>query len=205
MHLEQDLESVGALAPESIDRFREHIPAEWIDESLYATGTATVRHRRLPAVQVVWLVIGMALFRNRSIVEVVDKLNLALPRLSQPRLPVASSAVPQARCGVGRLAQLLAPWPAIRPSCDPGSHYLLLVAVAAFKLGIRRPPERCTRRRCRTCRRCRRCTLHCSRKSLWPNLWACKTDRIDRCLLPCTGRGRQVVRVELRQGDSKDQ
>jgi hypothetical protein len=101
MHLKQDLESVGALAPESIDRFREHIPTEWIEESLYATGMATVRHRRLPADQVVWLVIGMALFRNRSIVEVVDKLNLALPRPSQPRLPVAVSAVPQARGRVG--------------------------------------------------------------------------------------------------------
>lgn len=101
MHFEQDLESVGAFVPETIDRLREHIPAEWIEESLYATGTATVRHRRLPAFQVVWLVIGMALFRNRSIVEVVDKLNLALPHRSQPRLPVASSAVPQARCRVG--------------------------------------------------------------------------------------------------------
>jgi len=101
MHLEQDLESVGALAPETIGRFREHIPTEWIEESLCATGTATVRHRRLPAVQVVWLVIGMALFRNRSIVEVVDDLNLALPRPPQPRSPIAGSAVPQARRRVG--------------------------------------------------------------------------------------------------------
>jgi hypothetical protein len=29
--------------------------------------TATVRSRRLPAERVVWLAIGMALFRNRSI------------------------------------------------------------------------------------------------------------------------------------------
>jgi hypothetical protein len=40
---------------------------------------ATVRSRRLPAEQVVWLVIGMALFRNRSIQDIVNKLDLALP------------------------------------------------------------------------------------------------------------------------------
>lgn len=101
MHLEQDLQSVGALAPENLDGLRNRIPIEWIEEALHATGTATLRRRRLPAVQVVWLVIGMALFRNRSIVELVDKLDLALPSISRPRSPVAASAVPQARARLG--------------------------------------------------------------------------------------------------------
>jgi len=47
----------------------------------------------------VWLVLGMALFRDRSIVEVVDKLDLALPGASEA--PVAPSAVPQARARLG--------------------------------------------------------------------------------------------------------
>ena len=46
-----------------------------------------------------WLVLGMALFRDRSIVEVVDKLDLALPGASEA--PVAPSAVPQARARLG--------------------------------------------------------------------------------------------------------
>ena len=47
-----------------------------------------MRKRRLPAEQVVWLVLGMALFRDRSIVQIVDKLGLAFPGryLDDPRL-----------------------------------------------------------------------------------------------------------------------
>ena len=47
--------------PPELDAFRKHLPREWIEEALRATGTATLRRRRLPAEQVVWLVLGMAL------------------------------------------------------------------------------------------------------------------------------------------------
>lgn len=85
--------------PESLSSVAEHLPQEWIEEALAATGTATLRRRRLPAEQVVWLVLGMALFRNRSIVEIVDKLDLALPTARSG--VVARSAVPQARARLG--------------------------------------------------------------------------------------------------------
>jgi hypothetical protein len=41
---------------------------------LAATGPASVRRRKLPAEHVVWLVMGMGLFRDRSIPEVVHYL-----------------------------------------------------------------------------------------------------------------------------------
>jgi len=86
--------------PESLDRFREQIPVEWIERALaLKEGFASMRRRRLPAVQVIWLVLGMALFRNRPIFEVVDKLNLALPHPDRP--DVAPSAIVQARARVG--------------------------------------------------------------------------------------------------------
>jgi hypothetical protein len=47
----------------------------------------------------VWLVLGMALFRDRSILEVVTKLDLALPGARGPT--VAPSAVAQARARLG--------------------------------------------------------------------------------------------------------
>jgi hypothetical protein len=84
--------------PESFARFREHIRAEWIEEALEATGTATLRRRRLPAEQVIWLVLGIALFRDRAIEEVVDKLDLALP---SPHGVVAKGAIPPARARLG--------------------------------------------------------------------------------------------------------
>lgn len=97
MRLERSLAEVAAFTPEKFDDVRRNVPQEWVEQALQATGTATVRKRRLPAIQVVWLVIGMALFRNLAIVEIVDKLDLALP----DRAPVAASAVPKARARLG--------------------------------------------------------------------------------------------------------
>ena len=65
--------------PEQFETFRRHIDPAWIEQALTATGTATVRRRRLPVEEVVWVVLGMALFRDRPIEDVVSKLDLALP------------------------------------------------------------------------------------------------------------------------------
>jgi hypothetical protein len=65
--------------PEKFDGLREHLDPAWIEEALQAAGIATIRRRRLPADQVIWIVIAMALFRNCAIEKVVDELNLALP------------------------------------------------------------------------------------------------------------------------------
>ena len=97
MELEQALAATALVSPEDFKRFRDHIDAAWVEQALAATGTASLRKRRLPAEQVVWLVIGMALYRNLPVVEVVRSLDLALPA---PRA-VASSPVPQARERLG--------------------------------------------------------------------------------------------------------
>jgi hypothetical protein len=86
--------------PPELDAFRKHLPREWIEEALRATGTATLRRRRLPAEQVVWLVLGMALFKDRSITDVVNKLDLALP--GSGKVTVAPSAISQARARLGQ-------------------------------------------------------------------------------------------------------
>lgn len=52
---------------------------EWIEEALACTGTASIRKRRLPAEQVVWLVIALALFCRTSMSEVLESLDLVLP------------------------------------------------------------------------------------------------------------------------------
>jgi hypothetical protein len=88
-----------ALAEGAFDRIQASIDPAWIEEALAATGTATLRRRRLPAEQVVWLVLGMALYRNRPIDEVVAKLDLALPGRRGPT--PAPSAVVQARSRLG--------------------------------------------------------------------------------------------------------
>lgn len=99
LSLESALARVAAVGPTAIDRFRAELDPAWIAQALAATGTATLRRRRLPAEQVIWLVLGMALYRNRSIVEIVHSLDLALP--DEHGRPVAASAVPKARARVG--------------------------------------------------------------------------------------------------------
>ncbi len=83
---------------ELLERFRASLDPDWIDEALEATGTATIRRRRLPAEQVVWLVLGMGIYRNKPIAEIVAELDLALPG-RRPR--AASSSVTQARDRLG--------------------------------------------------------------------------------------------------------
>ena len=100
MQLRKALTQVADIPrPDSFDDFRRHIDPDWIREALDATGTATMRRRRLPAEQVVWLVLGIALLRDRSITHVADSLDLALPG---ERGPTASpSAICQARARLG--------------------------------------------------------------------------------------------------------
>jgi hypothetical protein len=81
------------------DRLGQHLPCEWIERAVQASGSASIRRRRLPAQQVVWLVIALALYRHQSISEVVDELELALPT---PQASfVSKSAIAQARQRTG--------------------------------------------------------------------------------------------------------
>lgn len=90
---------LGSADEGAFDRLRKSLNPAWIDEALEATGTATVRRRRLPAEQVIWLVLGMALYRQLPIDELVERLDLVLPGTGRARL--AKSAVAQARARLG--------------------------------------------------------------------------------------------------------
>lgn len=81
------------------ERLGQHLPREWIERAVAYTGKASIRQRRLPAEQVVWLVVALALYRHQSISEVVDDLDLALPDVQTPF--VSKSAVAQARQRLG--------------------------------------------------------------------------------------------------------
>lgn len=80
-------------------RFQASIDPKWVLEALAATGSATLRRRRFPAEQVIWLVLGMALFRDISIVDVVKHLVLVLP--GSGAHAIADSAIAQARARLG--------------------------------------------------------------------------------------------------------
>ena len=84
----------------SFEKFSESLDPDWIQSALVATGKATVRRRRLPAEQIVWLVLGMALLRDRSIRSVAEHLRLAIAEPDGTSI-VAPSALSQARARLG--------------------------------------------------------------------------------------------------------
>jgi hypothetical protein len=94
--LEQAMHDVAAFAlPANLDGLKAHLNPDWIEEALCYTGTASIRRRRLPAEQVVWLVIGMALYRREPIENIVERLDLAVPDKRGTLL--AKSTIAQAR------------------------------------------------------------------------------------------------------------
>ena len=63
MNLTSTLDALAdGTLPASFKGLRSHVDLEWIEEALTREGVATVRRRKLPVEEVVWLVIGMALF-----------------------------------------------------------------------------------------------------------------------------------------------
>ena len=98
--LDEALAYTASLTPGAYTTFRAQLDPVLIEEALATTGTATLRKRRLPAEQVVWLIIGMALIRDRPIAEVVRQLDLAMPSADGMRT-VASSSITQARVRLG--------------------------------------------------------------------------------------------------------
>lgn len=69
-----------------------------IETELGIAGISTIRTRRLPMEQMVWAVLGMALFRNMSIKQLVTQLDILLPGKAPY---VAPSAITQARQRLG--------------------------------------------------------------------------------------------------------
>jgi hypothetical protein len=109
VNLDEALHEAAAFSVgDRLDGLKQHLNAEWIEEALAASGTVSLRRRRLPADQVVWMVVGMGLIRNQPIEQVVDKLELALP--DKKGTLIAKSAISKARQRLGEdpLAYLFA-------------------------------------------------------------------------------------------------
>lgn len=99
MRLHDALAVVPEFLPGDFEQFQRHLSVEWVEDAVAATGTATIRRRRLPAEQTIWLIIGMALMRNESIERVATLLNVALP--AKTGNLAARSALTQARQRLG--------------------------------------------------------------------------------------------------------
>ena len=88
------------VTPQAFPKLTQHLEPAWVEEALLATGAASLRRRRMPAEQTVWLLLGMALLRDLPITMVARQLEVALPA-ADGRRTVASSALTQARARLG--------------------------------------------------------------------------------------------------------
>lgn len=84
----------------NISSFTQNIPIEWVESALRLSESATIRRRRLPSDQVLWLVLGMALFRDEPVHEVARRLNICAKGLASEHL-LARSGVTNARTRLG--------------------------------------------------------------------------------------------------------
>ncbi|HGK7303106.1 TPA: transposase domain-containing protein, partial [Stenotrophomonas maltophilia] len=99
--MQQQLLDLGDLFNFSdLSTFTQNIPVEWVSSALELSSQATIRRRRLPSDQVLWLVLGMALFRDEPVHEVARRLNICAQGLASLDLP-ARSGISQARARLG--------------------------------------------------------------------------------------------------------
>jgi len=80
-------------------RLPSHFHPTWLPEATAATATTSIRRRRLPAEQAIWLVVALALYRHQSASEVVDALDIAPP--AKDGTFVSKSAITQGRQRIG--------------------------------------------------------------------------------------------------------
>lgn len=108
MNLGQSLaHTAGVFEPRTFSALREELDPAWIEDALVATGTVTVRRRRLPAEEMIWLAIGIALLRDRTIVDVARSLATSGGGVA-PSISNGSVVEARARLGKEPLAWLFA-------------------------------------------------------------------------------------------------
>ncbi|SQH41302.1 Insertion element 4 transposase N-terminal [Salmonella enterica] len=89
--------------PASLFCFQRAIPLEWISQVLDSRNKVSIRKRKFPAELVVWLIVG----RDRSITDVVTKLDLVLSSQEDETLVASSLPRPASGAAMNRFANSL--------------------------------------------------------------------------------------------------
>lgn len=82
----------------TFEKYAELLSPELVQEAFQKAGVATVRKRRLPLEAVLWSIIGMSLYRQRSVWDIATQMDIMLP---DKKPLVAPSALVQARQRLG--------------------------------------------------------------------------------------------------------
>jgi hypothetical protein len=82
----------------TFEKYAEILSPELIEQGFAQAGVATIRKRRLSLETVLWSIIGMSLFRQRSVWDISTQMDIMLP---DKKPLVAPSAIVQARQRLG--------------------------------------------------------------------------------------------------------
>ena len=100
MELSQALGIINVTSPEHARSLSDLIPTEFIQKALTLTDTVTLRKRKLPLESMIWLVVGMSIFCNRPMTEIVNLMDIT-DRTGEPF--TARSSVIQRRKRSGKM------------------------------------------------------------------------------------------------------
>ena len=98
MQVSQALDVISKVSPKNIQPLAELLPIELVEQALRQTETVTFRKRKLTLESMVWLVIGMAIYNNKPMSQIVNMLDIVI---RDKRAFVAPSAVVQRRQDLG--------------------------------------------------------------------------------------------------------
>lgn len=101
MDVSQALNIINDWKPNNIATLADLLPLELIDEAYSLTDTVTMRKRKLTLESMVWLLVGMAIYNDKSMKDLVNQLDI-VDRTGKAF--VAPSALTQRRKTLGQAA-----------------------------------------------------------------------------------------------------
>ncbi|MGQ5487161.1 transposase domain-containing protein, partial [Photobacterium damselae subsp. piscicida] len=78
MDVSQALNVINNWKSDNIETLSDLLPIELIDEAYSLTDTVTMRKRKLTLESMVWLLVGMAIYNNKSMKDLVNQLDIVV-------------------------------------------------------------------------------------------------------------------------------
>ncbi|WP_442871942.1 transposase domain-containing protein [Colwellia sp. 12G3] len=101
MQVSQALDIINQWKPNQVETLADLLPLELINEAYALTDTVTMRKRKLTLESIAWLLVGMAIYNDKSMADIVNQLDI-VDRTGKHF--VAPSALTQRRKNLGEAA-----------------------------------------------------------------------------------------------------
>ena len=76
MQVSQALDIINQWKPNQVETLADLLPLELINEAYALTDTVTMRKRKLTLESMAWLLVGMAIYNDKSMADIVNQLDI---------------------------------------------------------------------------------------------------------------------------------